>query len=262
MSLKDHEYYRTDLGVLYHADCLSIMPELEPVDLVLTDPPYGKTQNKWDIIIPFKDMWQVCNLITNDETAIIITATNPFAAELICSNIRMFRYDIVWRKVGKATGFLNSNRMPLRNHELVLVFYKKLPKYNPQKTKGNPNHPKFAKGSHSRGRKQTNRNYGEFDQSHQSKPTTDKFPLSVQDFPVVHPPIHPTQKSLQLFEWLIKTYTDEGDTVLDFTIGSGTTAIACERLNRRWIGIEIEEKYCEIAAKRIEKEAKQLKLFK
>jgi len=254
-------YYETPLGKLYHGDCLEIMPGLDTVDLVLTDPPYGVTQNKWDTVIPFKDMWSALDLITNDKTAIVMTATNPFAADLICSNSKMFRYDMVWRKVGKATGFLNANRMPLRNHELILVFYKILPKYNPQKTKGNPNNPKFAKGSHSRGRKMTNNNYGMFNQDHQSEPTTDKFPLSVQDFPAVHPPVHPTEKPIKLFEWLIKTYTDKNEIVLDFCIGSGTTAIACERLKRKWIGIEIEEKYCEIAAKRIEQERKQLKLF-
>ena len=253
-------YYETELGRLYHGSCLDIMPELEQVDLVLTDPPYGITQNKWDVIVPFKDMWKMCDLVTKDKTAIVLTASNPFAAELICSNNKMFRYDIVWRKLGKATGFLNANRMPLRSHELILVFYKKLPTYNPQKTKGNPNHPKFAKGSHSRGINQTNNNYGKFDQSHQSAPTTDKFPLSVIDFPTVHPPVHPTQKSVQLFEWLIKTYTNKGETVLDFTVGSGTTAVACERLNRRWIGIEISKEYCEIAKQRIKQELSQKKL--
>ena len=255
-------YYETPNGKLYHGNCLEILPELELcVDMILCDLPYGKTQNKWDVVIPLADMWKMYDLTTTERTPIVLTATNPFAAELICSNSKMFRYDIVWRKLGKATGFLNANRMPLRSHELVLVFYKKLPKYNPQKTEGNPNHSKFAKGSHSRGRKQTNNNYGKFDQGHQSAPTTDKFPLSVIGFPAVHPPVHPTQKPVSLFEYLIKTYTSEGNTVLDNCSGSGTTGVACEKLNRKYILIEKELNYCEIAAKRIENERKQYKLF-
>ena len=261
MSLKQYEYYKTDLGFLYYGDCLEILSELEQIDMVLCDLPYGKTQNKWDIIIPFEKMWDSLDSIVKENGAIIFTATNPFAAELICSNRKMFRYDLVWRKIGKATGFLNANRMPLRNHELVLIFYKKLPTYNPQKTKGTPSHSKFCGGSHSRGRKQTNNNYGKFDQSHQSAPTTDKFPLSILSFSSVHPPIHPTQKPVTLMEYLIKTYTNENEIVLDFACGSGTTGVACERLNRKYILIEKEEEYCEIAKQRIAREIQQTKMF-
>lgn len=243
-------------------DCLSEMPKLFTqgikVDMILADLPYGQTQNDWDSIIPLDELWTQYRKIIKANGAIVLTAGQPFASELIMSNKKQYRYDLIWFKKGKATGFLNANRMPLRSHEHILIFYTESPAYNPQKTKGGINH---SKGSHSRGKKQTNNNYGKFNQDFQSAPTTDKFPLSVLEFNSVHPPIHPTEKPVDLMRWLILTYTNENEIVLDNTMGSGPTGIACMKTGRQFIGIEKEQKYFEIAEHRISAEANQTKLF-
>ena len=217
-------------------------------DGIFTDPPYGVTQNEADQKVSNQKLFGALWKLAKDNAAVIMTSQQPFTTELINAQKDTFRYDLVWHKTGKATGFLNANRMPLRIHEHILVFYQKLPVYNPQKTKGDPNHPK---GSHSRGKKQTNRNYGDFDQSFESPPTTDKFPTSIIEFPSVHPPIHPTQKPVELMAWLIKTYSNPNQLILDPFCGSGTTCVAAKMLGRRYIGIEISEKYCEIARMRL-----------
>jgi len=248
-------YYETELGVLYHGDCLQIMPHLEPVDLVLCDLPYGTTANKWDVVIPFDDLWSCYNQAIENSGAIVLTACQPFTSKLVMSNIEMFKYEWIWEKT-RHSNFLLVKTQPMRKHENILVFYNHSPFYNPQMEHGKPysdNRIEKTRDFNTTGTELINT---------KRKNTGVRFPSSVQVFPNSnHKNLHPTQKPEQLFMYLINTYTQEKWTVLDNCIGSGTTAVACERLNRRWIGIEIEEKYCEISAKRIENERKQLKLF-
>lgn len=252
-------YYETENGKLYHGDCLEIMPILEPVDLVLTDPPYQVTQCKWDLVIPFELMWTQLKRLIKPNSAIIITASQPFTTMLISSNIKMFKYCWIWIK-SQAVGHLNAYKMPMKNIEDICVFYKNLPTYNPQllnKPKENIR-PETTKTTI---RKKT-KCYGEHSKKNKRKiPLNKTLPLQTIRFNNCQKNLHPTQKPIALMEYLIKTYTNKGDTVLDFACGSGTTGIACEHLNRKWIMIEKKEEYCEIAAKRIENEHKQRKLF-
>ena len=247
-------YYETELGKLYHGDCLEIMPMLEPVDLVLTDPPYGTTQNRWDVVVPIELMWKQLKGVIKPNGVIVLTSQSLFTAKLQISS-PFFRYSLIWEKT-KAGGFLNARRMPLQAHEDITVHYEKLPTYNPQMGTGKP----YTKKSITDG---DGGNYGNFCRKGSvSKNNGTRFPRSVLKVSNDnHGSSHKTQKPVALMEYLVKTYSNKREVVLDFTIGSGTTAIACERTNRHWIGIEIEEKYCEIAVKRIENERKQLKLF-
>ena len=249
-----------ELNKIYNEDCIETLKRIPDgcIDLLLQDVPYGLTQNDWDKMPNLSIIWEEWLRITKQNGAMVFTAQQPFTSDLIESKRELFRYDLIWYKQGKATGFLNANRMPLRIHEEIIVFYRKLPTYNPQKLKGKENH---SKGSHSRGKKQTNNNYGDFDQSFESPPTDDKFPLSVVEFASVHPPIHPTQKPVDLMRWLIKTYTNEEETVFDGYMGSGTTAVACIKEKRNWIGSEISKEYCELAEKRIAVYLNQTTLF-
>lgn len=236
---------------LLNEDCYETLMQLEDcsIDLLLQDPPYGVTKNQWDKAPDLAKMWQQWLRVIKPNGAIIFMAQQPFATDLINSQRKLFRYDLIWNKKGKAGGFLNANDMPMRTHEHILVFYRSLPTYNPQKTKGKPNN---SKGSHHRGKKQTNNNYGKFDQSFESPPTNDKFPLSVLEFNRVHPPIHPTQKPIHLMRWLIRSYTNKGETVFDGYAGSGTTALACIEEDRNFIGSEINTKYFDTAMKYID----------
>lgn len=234
---------------LYNEDCLIGMQRIpaKSVDAIICDLPYGTTKNAWDVVIPFDALWERYERMIKDNGAIILFGQGTFAYKLALSNEKLFRYDLIWSKKGKATGFLNANKMPLRSHESILLFYKKLPTYNPQKTEG-------VGGGHSRGKgdKITNNCYGKFDNQVYSSPTEGKHPLSILEFPSVHPPVHPTQKSDLLIEWLIKSYTNEGDTVLDNTMGSGTTGVACVNTDRNFIGFELDKTYFEIAKNRID----------
>jgi site-specific DNA-methyltransferase (adenine-specific) len=239
-------YYYDKTGMLIQGDCLEIMQKIpdESIDMILCDLPYGTTQNKWDVVIPLDLLWKQYNRIAKNNAAIILTATQPFATELICSNKKDFRYDLIWYKA-LGTGHLNCNRMPMRNHEHILVFYKKLPVYNPQKETGKMR----SKGSL---RDNTTTNYGDFKGVVSYNDTY--YPQSVIDISNgdrTKENQHPTQKPVALFEYLIKTYTNENNVVLDNAAGSCTTAIACKNLNRKWICIEKEEKYCEISKKRL-----------
>nr|WP_245916526.1 site-specific DNA-methyltransferase [Bacillus fungorum] len=217
------------------------------IDMILCDLPYGVTQNKWDVVIPFNEMWKQYERIIKDNGAIVLTATQPFAAQLIASNPKLFKYDLIWKK-NKSTGFLNAKKMPLRNHEYILVFYKKLPTYNPQKTTGHKPVNQYTKHS------ADGTNYGNT-KSVSGGGQTDRYPNSIIDIPVVNNDskerIHPTQKPVELFEWLIKSYTNEDDIVLDNCIGSGTTAVSAINTNRNFIGFEISEEYCAAANERI-----------
>lgn len=207
----------------------------------MTDPPYGTTACKWDSIIPLDAVWSCLNALTKANAAVVMTATQPFTTILISSNFNGFRYDLKWiKKAG--TGFYNANRMPLRAHEDIVLFYKKLPTYNPQKTPGKPY--KIKRGSPSDV-------YVGKDLAVTENITGDRHPLSWREFRKDTPKQHPTQKPVALMEYLIKTYTNEGDTVLDFAMGSGTTGVACVKLNRKFIGIELDRKYFQIAHDRI-----------
>jgi len=229
---------------LIQGDCLERMKEIPggSVDMVLADPPYGTTACKWDSIIPLEPMWDQLRRIIKPNGAIVMTASQPFTTTLIASNMKMFRYDLTWVK-SQGTGFYNANRMPLRAHEDVCIFYSSLPTYNPQKTPGRPYTQKRGSASDI---------YIGKDLCVTENKTGERHPLSWREFKKDNGKIHPTQKPVALMEYLIKTYTHEGETVLDFTMGSGTTGVACKNLNRKFIGIELDHEYFNIALERIE----------
>ena len=213
------------------------------IDMILCDLPYGTTHNKWDNVIPMKPLWEQYNRIIKDHGAIVLFSQMPFGASLIMSNPKMFRYEWIWEK-NQAVGFLNAKKMPLRKHENILVFYKHLPTYNPQGLI-KLDEPIYEEGSANRNGK----NYGVADKSfirtHKNYPT-DIITFSKDSG------YHPTQKPVDLLEYLIKTYTNEGDTVLDNCMGSGSTGVACVNTNREFIGMELDEEYFKIACERIE----------
>ena len=239
---------------LIHGECLQEMSTLIKrgikVDMILCDLPYGITQNKKDIVISFDKLWEIYECISKENAAIILTASNGFFVDLVNSNRKLYRYDLVWDKV-LTSGFLNANRQPLRQHEQIAVFYKKLPTYNPQFTQGRPLH---GKGNSYKNKEIANNNYGGFASLDDlRKGSTEKYPTSILHFPKTHPSkaLHPTEKSVELFAWLIKTYTNPGDLVLDNCMGSGTTGVACLNTERDFIGIEVDEKPFDIARERI-----------
>ena len=231
-------------------DCLDIMPLIpsESIDMILCDLPYGRTQNRWDAIIPFDELWKNYNRIIKSNGVIALFCDGMFMAELMVSNKKMWRYNLVWDKV-LPSGFLNANRQPLRSHEEICVFYKKQPTYNPQKFKGQANHSKGTS------QKNTNNNYGRFEIVDNREELGDmKHPRSIWSFQKPHPSkmVHPTEKSLECIECLIKTYTNEGDLVLDNTMGSGTTCLGAFNTHRNFIGIEKNSDYFEIAINKLE----------
>ena len=241
---------------LYNDDCLKAMPKLSDhsVDMILADLPYAKTHNHWDSLISFDSLWEQYNRIIKDHGAIVLFGQTDFSAQLIMSNLKMFRYTLVWDKV-RTTGFLNAKRMPLRRHEDILVFYKKLPTYNPQMVEGKePSHSRGKKWSDMGNAQDGGKIYGKYhhDYDAPSTHTNLKYPTSILSFP--NKPqgrLHPTQKPVKLLEYLIKTYTNEGMTVLDNTMGSGSTGVACKNTNRNFIGIELDKNYFEIAKQRL-----------
>ena len=227
-------------------DCLERMKEIPDgsVDMILTDPPYGTTACKWDSIIPLEPMWEQLKRIIKPNGAIVMTASQPFTSVLVTSNLKMFKYEWIWRKP-KGTGHLNAKKQPMRNHEGVVVFYKKQTTYNPQKTQGKPYmcQPK----------KKQYEGYGKHERTATNNKDGMRYPLTVQEFESnMRGSLHPTQKPVALMEYLIKTYTNENETVLDFTMGSGSTGVAAKNLNRKFIGIEMDEGYFNIAQDRIE----------
>lgn len=231
-------------------DCLEVMAKLPDgcVDVVLCDLPYGGTRCKWDVIIPFKPLWEQYKRVSKDNAAMVLTATQPFGSMLVMSNPGMFRYDIVWIKV-RTTGHLNAKKMPLREHESILVFYDKLPTYNPQMVKGRPHlRGPFAK------RKKPTSVYGNFSDEGRTYESDEYYPRSVVRFQAEMQSIHPTQKPVALFEYLIKTYSNKGDLVLDNCMGSGTTAVAAEGLGRNFFGWDINAGCVEMALKRLEED--------
>lgn len=240
-----------DRVLLYNGDCLEIMDRLIQdgikVDAIITDPPYGTTQCKWDSVIPFDEMWERLNKLTKPNGAIVLFGSEPFSSSLRMSNIRSYKYDWTVEKTA-ATGHLNSKRMPMKAHEIISVFYKNQCTYNPQKTFGHER--KISKATHKINCIKTE-NYGKHGLT--TYDSTERYPRSVLKFKwdKQKSALHPTQKPVALMEYLIKTYTNEGDTVLDFTMGSGSTGVACKNLNRKFIGIELDEKYFKISEARI-----------
>lgn len=280
---------------IFNNDCFEIMNKLieegVKVDMILTDPPYAKTKNKWDCAIPMNEyaeveigakvvnmnfeeylihyikkglyydviirmwnedkkygMWDKLNKLIKDDGAVVLFGQGSFSSKLMKSNEKMHRYNLVWDKQ-LPSGFLNAKRMPLPSHEDIIVFYKKLPTYNPQKFKGKKNN-----GNGKLNKNYKNNNYGDFEQVDNRDNLGDmKFPRSILSFQKPHPStcVHPTQKPVELLEYLIKTYTNKGDIVLDFTMGSGSTGVACKNINRKFIGIELDKHYFDIAERRI-----------
>lgn len=244
---------------LRQGDCLVEMDKLiehgVKVDMILTDPPYGTTACKWDSVIPFEPMWAELKRIIKPNGVIVLFGAEPFSSFLRCSNIKDYKYDWVWVKE-KGTGFAFSGKQPLRKYENISVFYTKQPFYNSEGEKLDKPYSHtlpIKKSDSSRGAGQHNvnvdgtRKYVTY--THAKKHNVLTFSRESQTNS-----LHPTQKPVALMEYLIKTYTNEGETVLDFTMGSGSTGVAAKNLNRNFIGIELDEKYFEIAKKRIEEE--------
>lgn len=218
-------------------DCMEVMKSIPScsVDMILCDFPYGTTQNKWDSVIPFDAIWSEYSRICKG--AVVLTAVQPFTSMLVVSNMKNFKYQWVWKK-SRPTGHLNAKRQPLRNTEDILVFYKSQCTYNPQGTRETD---VIVAGS-------TSSNYGKCSKT--TRQTATGYPTTILEF-ASERGFHPTQKPVPLMEYLIKTYTNECDLVLDNCMGSGTTGVACINTNRRFIGIEKDEKYFEIASNRI-----------
>lgn len=231
---------------LVHGDCLDKMSAIPSgsVDLILTDPPYGTTRCKWDSIIPLDAMWAQIERVTHDRSAIVLMAAQPFTSVLINSNLRMFKYCWVWEKT-KASGHLNAKKQPLRATEDVCVFYAKQCIYNPQGLETVHKAQKKHKHDFVDGLQV----YGRQDVS--TIQTLGNYPRNIIVFKKPSKLIHPTQKPVALMEYMIETYSNEGETVLDFTMGSGTTGEACINLNRNFIGIEIDGHHFQVAQKRL-----------
>jgi site-specific DNA-methyltransferase (adenine-specific) len=232
-----------EINKIYQGDCLELLKgvESDSVDAVITDPPYGTTACAWDIIIPFEPMWEQLKRITKKNGAIVLFGSQPFSSALVMSNLAWFRYELIWQK-DRPTGLFTAKIQPMKYHENLLVFGKGRIKYNPQMLKG--------VRSHSRGRNLAKSNH--YGNSSFTDTTSDmKYPKSILEFNREHPPIHPTQKPIALMEYLIKTYTNERELVLDFACGSGTTCVAAKNISRNYIGIELNPDYVKIAEDRV-----------
>lgn len=261
---------------IYCGDCLELMQNIpdKSIDMVCCDLPYGVLHKnnphaQWDKNIPFAPLWKQYERIIKDNGAIVLFAQGMFTARLMTSNEKLWRYNLIWDKC-RVTGFLNANRMPMRCHEDICVFYKKLPTYNPQYTDGEPNHSR-GNGVH----KNTNNCYGKYNHDYKGRtyesvprvektvPDGKKLPRSIIPIKKEHEStvLHPTQKSVELIRWLIRTYTNEGDVVLDNCCGSGTLAIAAIREKRGFICIEKDPYYYNVALKRIKDELREPTLF-
>ena len=240
---------------LFKGDCLELMEQIEDesIDLVLSDPPFGMTANKWDSVIPFDELWKQYSRVIKERGAICLFGQEPFSSLLRVSNLKMFRYDWIWEKP-KASGFLLAKKRPLSAHEVVSVFYKRMPTYNPQFTEGKPYVREFKEGQQG----SQSESYNRVPNPLKTRKSSGKrYPRSVQKFTTSEfddfHGSHPTQKPVALLEYLIKTYTNDGMTVLDNTMGSGSTGVACVNTNRNFIGMELDEDYFKIAKERIKK---------
>ena len=243
---------------LWEGDCLELMKDIpdKTVDMILCDLPYGTTACKWDTIIPFEPLWEQYNRIIKDNGAIVLFGSEPFSSHLRLSNLKNYKYDWHWIK-SKGQGFFNAKKMPLKTIETISVFYKKIPTYKPQGIKAygkiitNPI-GKLDNTVHISGHNGGNVKAKKYVREFTNYPRQELF------FGVVGRPLHPTQKPVPLFEYLIKTYTNEGETVLDNCMGSGTTAIASMRTGRNYIGFELDKEYFNIANDRIDKHKRDM----
>ena len=253
---------------LYCGDCLEVMKDVQDktIDAIITDPPYGTTACKWDSVIPFEPMWKQLNRIIKPNGAIVLFGSEPFSSNLRLSNIKNFKYDWIWHK-NNTSGFALAKKPPMRNHEIVSVFYNKQCTYN---------YIKEMRDMSKSSKKRINYNFTSTKGINQQQNGIKKVQYIPEDTNLSYPKtvkyfknianndknrVHPTQKPVSLMEYLIKTYTNENETVLDFTMGSGTTGVACKNLNRKFIGIEKDKKYFEIANKRIKNHKAQLRLI-
>lgn len=248
----DSKYFETELGYIINGDCLEKMVNIpdKSIDMVLCDLPYGTTQNKWDIIIPFEPLWEQYHRIVKDRGAIVLFGSEPFTSLLITSNVKNFKYNWIWQK-NKSTGFLNAKRQPLNDHETISVFYRKQCTYNPQMTKADK---VYKRGYVVRDKEkdiQQSDNYGE-QKSFLQEDNGLRYPKRIQYFNnnYTREQLHPTQKPVELCEYLINTYTNKSEIILDNTAGVATIGFAAENLHRRWICIEKEREYCELGESR------------
>ncbi|MFI2856928.1 DNA-methyltransferase [Paenibacillus sp. JSM ZJ436] len=252
--------FKTKKGILLQGDTFEWMGKIpdKSVNMILADLPYGTTQNKWDEVLPFNKLWSEYERIITDNGAIVLTGKQPFTSMLVMSNPKIHKYNIVWRKNLK-TGNLNARKMPMGAYEDIVIFYKSPPTYNPQKI------PRTFQVKSGNKKNSKTENYGKQREEYIDRQSDWLMPDDVIDYEDAYPldalelenemlyikclhnssgKLHPTQKPVELFEWLIKTYTNEGDIVLDNTAGVLTTGVAAEINNRKWICIEKEEKYC------------------
>lgn len=238
-----------EINKTYFGDCLEVMKLIDDatIDLIICDLPYGVTKNKWDSVIDLRMLWGEYERVIKTNGAIVLFGQDKFSARLMLSNEKLHRYNLIWEKT-TPTGHLNAKKMPLRSHEDILVFYKKLPTYNPQKTTGHKR--KVSTAQHKRGSKKTT-NYGEHGLT--TYDSTERYPKSVLKFATDKQKValHPTQKPLALMEYLIATYSNEGEIVLDNCAGSGTTGLAAKNLNRNYIMIENDETYYKTCIERV-----------
>lgn len=244
---------------LYQGDCLEVMDRLieegVKVDAIITDPPYGTTACKWDSVIPFEEMWDRINKLIKPNGAVVLFGNEPFTSTLICSNIKNFKYKWTWYK-STLSNHLNAKKQPLRSIEDICIFYKKQPTYNPQLRDRERKNIRYTENIYhpSCNTYGKIKNEVKFDE-YRTIPKEKGYPIDILDFQGLgnfgNKRVHPTQKPVELLEYLIKTYTNEGELVLDFTMGSGSTGVAALNTNRRFIGIELDEKYFNIAKQRI-----------
>tara|TARA_Y100001963_G_scaffold29735_1_gene40461 strand:+ start:176 stop:925 length:750 start_codon:yes stop_codon:yes gene_type:complete len=248
-----------NMNKLYNGDCLEIMKEISDgtIDAIITDPPYGTTACKWDSVIDFKLMWEQLNRVIKPNGAIVLFGSEPFSSALRMSNIKNYKYDWIWRK-NRGSNPMLAKKQPMKAHEIISVFYKKQCNYYPQMRNGKP----YKK------RKTASKNSSIFGLKNKSIKSNNGngtlYPLSHIEYKREfrnQNQLHPTQKPVLLMEYLIKTYTNVNETVLDFTMGSGSTGVACKNTNRNFVGIEQDKKYFKIAEERINKKTQQNKLF-
>jgi len=240
-----------EINKIYQGDCLELMPKHidgKSIDMIFCDLPYGTTQNKWDSVIDLDRLWREYKRVIKDNGAIVLFAAQPFTSALIMSNPKMFKYDWIWQKP-KGTGHLNAKKQPMRDKEDILVFYKKQCTYNPQMEQGTPYKDKAGK-DHTKSTSMTG-SYGKYT-NYRDVNTGFRYPKQVQKFGVVERgTLHPTQKPLFLIEYMIRTYTNEGDLILDNTCGSGTTGLGAKNLGRNFIMMEQDPDHYETACKRV-----------
>lgn len=240
---------------IYNEDCLTALDKVsdDSVDMIMVDLPYGTTACAWDFVIPMDKLWEQYYRICKKNAAMVFTASQPFTTTLISSNLKDFRYEWIWEKP-QGTNPMNAKVMPLKSHENVLVFYREKPTYNPQMWYSTPY------GGFKSDTSKIGEVYGSAKSQHRDNPDGSRYPRTVQKFKQ-EKGFHPTQKPVEMMEYFIKTYTDKGQTVLDNTMGSGTTGVAALKLGRKFIGMEREEKYFEISKKRLEEVQEETKFF-